>query len=89
MKSSVLGKNTSRVEVLDITRHGVWLFVKGREFLLPFKDHPWFKEARVSAIYNVTLQHRSHLYWPDLDVDLAVESLEFPKRYPLVARKHS
>ncbi len=88
MKSSTLGKNTSRAEVLDITRHGIWLFVKGREFLLSFKDHPWFKDAKVSAIYNVTLLHRSHLYWPSLDVDLAVESLEYPARYPLVARKH-
>lgn len=87
MKSSVLGKNTSRAEVLDITRHGIWLFVRGREYLLSFKDHPWFKNAKVSAIYNVALQHRTHLYWPELDVDLAVESLDCPERYPLVARK--
>lgn len=87
MRSSVLGKSTSRAEVLDITRHGIWLFVKGREFLLTFREYPWFKNASVSAIYNVTLQHRSHLYWPDLDVDLAVESLEYPERYPLVARR--
>jgi hypothetical protein len=28
-----------------------------------------------------------HLYWPDLDVDLAVESLDHPERFPLVSRK--
>jgi hypothetical protein len=27
-----------------------------------------------------------HLYWPDLDIDLAVESIEHPERYPLVSR---
>ncbi len=86
MKSSVLGKNTSRVEVQDITKHGVWLFVKGREFLLPFKDFPWFRDAKVSAVYNVTLQHKSHLYWPDLDVDLHVDSLSSPEKYPLLAK---
>jgi hypothetical protein len=26
------------------------------------------------------------LYWPDLDVDLAVESLTYPERYPLVSQ---
>jgi hypothetical protein len=23
-----------------------------------------------------------HLYWPDLDVDLSVDSIEHPERYP-------
>jgi hypothetical protein len=30
-----------------------------------------------------------HLYWPDLDVDLAVESIEHPERFPLVSRAPS
>ena len=86
MKSSVLGKNTSQAEVQDITRHGVWLFVKGQEYLLPFKAFPWFKDAKVSAVYNVILQHQSHLYWPDLDVDLAVASIDETAAVPLVSR---
>ncbi len=87
MKSPALGKNTSRAEVQDITRHGIWLYANGREFLLPFENHPWFKNASISAVYNVRLVHRSHLHWPDLDVDLDIDSLEHPERYPLVARK--
>lgn len=89
MRSSLLGKTTSRAEVQDISRHGVWLFVRGREFLLPFQKFPWFKDAKVSSVYNVKLVHQSHLYWPDLDVDLALESIEHPDRYPLVARKNA
>ncbi len=87
MRSSVLGKSTSKAEVQDISRHGIWLYAKGREFLLPFKDYPWFRDAKISAVYNVKLLHRSHLYWPDLDVDLDIESLEHPEKYPLVAKK--
>ena len=87
MKSSVLGKNTSKVDVQDITRHGVWLFLKGKEFFLPFKEFPWFKDAKISAVYNVTLQHKSHLYWPDLDVDLHIDSLASPRNYPLFAKR--
>ena len=84
MKSSVLGKNTSEVEVQDVSRFGVWLFVKGQEYLLPFRDFPWFKDANISSIYNVKLLSHSHLHWPDLDVDLELESLKNPGQYPLV-----
>jgi hypothetical protein len=28
------------------------------------------------------------LHWPDLDVDLHVDSIEHPERYPLVANHH-
>jgi hypothetical protein len=27
-----------------------------------------------------------HLYWPDLDVDLSVDSIEHPERYPMKAK---
>lgn len=87
MKSSALGKSTSQVEVQAITPHGIWLYVKGREYLLPFDKYPWFEDARVSAVCRVGLVHRSHLFWPDLDVDLEIESLEHAERYPLVAKK--
>lgn len=86
MKSSVLGKNTSQVEVQDISRSGLWLFVKGQEFFLPFNDYPWFKNATITAIQNVILPEPSHLYWPDLDVDLELESLQHPDNYPLTYR---
>ena len=83
---SFVEKDTPQVEVQDISRHGVWLYAKGREFLLTFKDHPWFKDAKISEVYNVKLLHRSHLYWPDLDVDLDIEALEHPEEYPLIAK---
>ena len=86
MKSSVLGKNTSKVEVENISPQGIWLFVKGREYFLSYRNHPWFKEAKVSEIHNVKLLNEMHLHWPDLDVDLEIESLRNPKKYPLVYR---
>ena len=84
MRSQVAGRKISDVEVLNISRHGLWLFLNGKEFFLPFKDYPWFKRASVEAILNVELLHERHLYWPDLDVDLEIDSLENPDRYPLV-----
>jgi hypothetical protein len=35
---------------------------------------------------HVELPQPHHLYWPELDVDLAVESIRNPGAFPLVAR---
>lgn len=86
MKSEPRGINTSELEVTSITREGVWLSLQGRELCLTFENFPWFRDASVAAIMNVQLTHPDHLYWPDLDVDLAVESVVYPERFPLVAK---
>lgn len=86
MRSSVLGKSTSRVEIQNISQRGIWLLAYGHEYFLSFKDYPWFKEATIADLHNVKLLHRSHLYWPALDVDLDLESLKHPENYPLVAK---
>jgi hypothetical protein len=51
-----------------------------------FDQFPWFKNATIGKLLNVKLPHPGHLYWPDLDIDLAIESIEQPDRYPLVSR---
>lgn len=86
MKSEMLGVDTLEVEVTQISKHGIWLLLTNREFFLSFQDFPWFTNAPVSSIHNVNLLSADHLYWPDLDIDLAVESIEHPERFPLVAR---
>jgi hypothetical protein len=85
MKSEVNGISTLNVEITNISKHGFWLLLADNEMFLPFSEFPWFKEAPISAILNVELPQPHHLYWPDLDVDLTVESIEHPERFPLVA----
>ncbi|HKQ56576.1 MAG TPA: DUF2442 domain-containing protein [Candidatus Eisenbacteria bacterium] len=87
MKSAPRGNDTSQAEVSGISAHGVWLFLGDREVFLPFKDFPWFREAPVAGVLNVERPQPNHLYWPDLDIDLDVESILEPKRFPLVARE--
>ena len=86
MTSVALGRNTSPVEVTNVSAHGFWLFVGQRELFVPFKQFPWFQDASIRAIANVRLPSPHHLYWPDLDIDLAVESIEHPEKYPLVSQ---
>lgn len=88
MKLEKVGESTSEVEVLNISGQGFWLFVQGQEYFLSFKDFPWFKNATISLILNVKLPGPTHLYWPDLDVDLELESIRFPERYPLIYKKN-
>ena len=86
MKSDTRGQSTSPVEVTNISPHGFWLFVDEQELFVSFEHFPWFRDASVRVITRVELPSSHHLYWPDLDIDLAVESLTNPDRYPLVSR---
>ena len=87
MKSSKRGTNTLKnAEVEGVLKDGVWLLVKGHEHFLPFTEYPWLKKASMLALQNVKLLHGHHLYWPELDIDLELESLEHPEQYPLIYR---
>lgn len=84
MTLSKLGSSTSVVEVTNISSHGIWIYVEGKEYFLPYADFPWFRSARVDEILHVELVHSNHLYWPELDIDLDVDSIVDAQKYPLV-----
>jgi hypothetical protein len=86
MKSAKLGKRISGVEVTNVSQHGFRLLLGRRELFLSFEDFPWFRDAPIGRLTNVELPSAHHLYWPDLDIDLAVESVEHPERFPLVSK---
>jgi len=68
MKSVAPGKNTSKVELSNLSIHGAWFLIKEHEYFLPFDQYPWFKDATIAQIANVELLHDTHLYWQALDV---------------------
>jgi hypothetical protein len=86
MTFAALGTDTSAVEVTNISRHGLWLLLRDEELFLPFEGFPWFREASVGQILNVEAPSPNHLYWPGLDIDLAVESIRHPEHFPLVSK---
>jgi hypothetical protein len=86
MKSANIGVGTSAVEVLNVSPHGFWLLVGGAEYFLGVDAFPWFRSATLKQLFNVELHHGDHLYWPDLDVDLDLERISHPEKFPLVAK---
>ena len=86
MTSAALGIPTSPVEVTNISQHGFWLLLENEELFLPFTEFPWFRDVAVGKILHVELLSSNHLYWPELDVDLTVESIRHPEQFPLVSK---
>ena len=82
----MLGSAISEAEITNISKHGFWILLDGRELFLPFEEFPWFKRAPVEAILHLERPQPTHLYWPELDIDLAVDSIEHPERYPLKSK---
>jgi hypothetical protein len=86
MKSSVLGGSTSVIEVSHISSNGLWLLARDKELFLPYDDFPWFKDQTVAKILDVEEPTLGHFYWPQLDVDLTLEIIENPQRFPLKSK---
>jgi len=86
MKSEPHGQSTSAVEVTNVSGHGFWLLLGNEELFVPFADFPWFRNANIGSLTHLEQLSADHLYWPELDIDLSVESIRHPERFPLVAR---
>jgi hypothetical protein len=83
MKSEQRGTATSNVEVTNISPHGFWILLGERELFVSFIEFPWFANASVAKIAHVEWPNQDHLYWPELDIDLSVRSIERPEEFPL------
>ena len=85
--SGKLGKISLECEIANISPFGLWVLVRGREYFLDHKNYPWFKGASVEDVLCVENPRAGHLRWPNLDIDLHVDSLDSPDHFPLIAAK--
>lgn len=86
MRFATSGKRTSSVEVQEILSNGLWLALDGERWFLSHEEFPWFRNAPESGVRRVVRVTAEHLRWPALDVDLCVDSIHHPEKYPLKAR---
>lgn len=82
----MLGSATWVAEVTHVSRHGFWLLLGNEELHVAFAEFPWFRAATIEQITTLDWPTADHLYWPMLDVDLAVSSIRTPTNFPLVSR---
>ncbi len=79
------GRNILEAEVTNISNHGLWILAGDKELFLPYEQFPWFKDKTINDITKVESFGEGHLYWENLDVDLSLEMIEHPERFPLQA----
>ena len=82
-------QNTKRtsVSVRSIMPDGILLTVFDNDYYLSYNRLPWFKHAKISDIFNVEMIGDDAIRWDTLDVDLEIDSLKYPERYPLVMKR--
>jgi len=80
------GTVTLGAEVTNVSMHCFWLLLGDEELAVPFSDFPWFKKATIEQLAEVLRPTEDHLFWPQLDVDLSVESIRKLESFPLVSR---
>ena len=67
----------------------MWVLLGETELFINFDRYPWLKSATISQISAVeTTGANTGPYWPELDLDIEVDALIHPERYPLIARPH-
>jgi hypothetical protein len=75
------------VNVLSIMPNGIFISVGENDYYLSYDRLPWFKDAKVSDIFDVEMCGNDGIRWNNLDVDLEIESLIHPEKYPLVIKR--
>ena len=76
------------VSVLMINAQGIMLTVQGQDYFLSYNRIPWMQDAPIRSVLNVQMSGPEAIEWPDLDIDLEIDSLRHPERYPLVIKRN-
>ena len=72
-----------------INAQGIMLSVLGHDYFLSYNRIPWMQDAPIRSVLNVQMSGPEAIEWPDLDVDLEIESLKHPERYPLIIKRNA
>jgi len=79
--------NTS-VSVLMINGQGIMISVCGQDYFLSYNRIPWMRDASINDVLNIQMCGNEAIEWPALDVDLEIDSLHHPERYPLIIKRN-
>ena len=80
--------NSTSVSVFMINGQGIMISVGGQDFFLSYNRVPWMREASINDVLNIRMCGNDAVEWPALDVDLEIDSLRHPERYPLLIKRN-
>ncbi len=72
----------AKVEVTRVSGRGIWVQAHDRKFFLSYFDFPWFKDKPMLAVMHVEECSPGEFYWPLLDINLSLDTLQSPHRFP-------
>ena len=75
------------VAISYVTEYGFWLRTPEGDRFLAFANFPRVRDAPVRHILHVEEVTPGHYHWPDLDVDLSLQIIRNPERFPLVSKQ--
>jgi hypothetical protein len=55
-----------------------------KEYFLPFSSFPWFRQAKLEELFNVEVINNNHVFWPAIDIDLSLDIIDDPDKFPLI-----
>ncbi len=82
-KLQMLGTLISLIEITQVSSQGFWLLLPTEELFLSFENFPWFKDVTIKELCEVEWPSEKHIYWPNLDIDLSIDSIRDPSAFPL------
>ena len=80
--------NNTSVSVLMINNQGIMISVGGQDHFLSYNRIPWMREASINDVLNIQMCGDEAIEWPALDIDLELDSLRHPERYPLLIKRN-
>ena len=78
--------NSTLADVLMINDRGIMISVLGQDYFLSYNRVPWMRDATINEVLDIRMSGKNAIEWPKLDVDLEIESLRHPERYPLLIK---
>jgi len=72
------------VQVTNVSQDGFWIHLEKEALFLSYANFPWFTKATIEQLLCVERPSENHLYWPQLDLDLSVDSIRDPGAFPLI-----
>lgn len=80
--------NSTLADVLMINDKGIMISVLGQDYFLSYNRVPWMRDATINEVLDIRMSGKNAIEWPKLDVDLEIESLRHPERYPLLIKRN-